>query len=449
MRDLAADTSGFDPVLNAESFGCLFGLDAGVAREFSEFSCRSVAIGPGGEVLMGGVTDAPTNRRRLNARLWVGKSPAPPAELRAAGFGPVGFRGKGTPIQLVADDERRRLTLMDLTGPRTIREFEVPGSLDIPDPTTRILIPVAMTPDGGVVGARIRREDSTPALVLWGGASGRVLHVFPGDVNAVAFAPDGSLVAAAGNDGNIRVWDVESGAVVARVGLTQAPITALAFGRNPRTSHDVDDPLTPRRRWQLAAGDAGATIATWDLGSLVPRQRLRRTNGLNFEVLSLAFSADGTTLASGSRYEIDLTDVAGGEALIRIPTGNYPVALALAPDGRHLVVGSEASVETPRNNSVKVIELEFGRGVRPLHGLANRPERACFSASGQLVFAISQGFEIGVWECETGKNLCILQAPDGLFADNVAVAFSPDERQIAFASNRTARLWEDRDREGL
>ena len=47
-----------------------------------------------------------------------------------------------------------------------------------------------------------------------------------------------------------------------------------------------------------------------------------------FEVLSLAFSVDGTLLASGSRYSFHLTDVAGGEALIQMTTGDYPLALA-------------------------------------------------------------------------------------------------------------------------
>ncbi|MDX2035243.1 MAG: serine/threonine-protein kinase [Isosphaeraceae bacterium] len=441
VRALAAETSGFDPLLNIEAFGCLFGVDAAVACEFKEFTCRSVAVGPGGEVLMGGVTDAPTNRERLNARLWDGRSPQA-VELCGAGLGPVGFRGDGTPIQLVADPERRTLTLMDLKQPRAIHEFEIPGTLEVPDPRGEASMPVAMTPDGSVVGARIRRQDGTPALMLWSGTSGRSLQILPGEFDAVALAPDGSLVAAGDSHGDVRVWDVESGASVAQIALAEARITTLAFGRNPRTSHDHGDPPTPRRRWQLAAGDAGSTIGAWDLGPAAPRQRLRRSNDLAYEVLGLAFSPDGTWLASGSRYAIHLTDVAGGEALIRIPTGDYPVAFALAPDGRRLVVGSVASTPTPDRNSVRVVDLEFGRGVRSLHGFATRPDRAFVSAGGRLVFAISQSFEIGVWDRATGQALGIFQAPDGRFSDNAGVAVSPDERRIAFASHRTACLWD-------
>src|SRR5262249_34476336 len=152
---------------------------------------------------------------------------------------------------------------------------------------------------------------------------------------------------------------------------------------NPRISHDAGDPLKPRRRWQIAAGDAGSMIGAWDLGRAAPRQRLRRTNDLMYEILSLAFSADGTLLASGSRYAIHLTDVVGGEALIRMSTGDYPVALALAPNGRRLVIGSESSANVPGRNSVRVVDLEFGRGVRPLYGLATHPDRAFLSPGGR------------------------------------------------------------------
>jgi WD40 repeat protein len=439
VRALAADTTGFDPTLNVEAFGCLIGVDAKVSAEFKEFSCRSAAIGPHGEVLMGGVTEGPPNRKRLNARLWDGKSPQV-AELGVAGFGPVGFLADGTPIQLVADHERRTLTLMDLKGPRVIHQFEVPGTLDIPDPRVERLMPVAMTPDGSVIAARIRQQDGRTALMLWSGASGRPLQAFPGEVNAVALAPDRSLVAAGGEHGDVRVWDVKSGAPVAQVGLAESRITSLAFGRNPRISHAAGEALPPQRRWQIAAGDAGAMIGVWDLGPVSSRQRLRRTRDLLYEVLSLAFSVDGTLLASGSRYTADLTDVASGEALIKIRTGDFPVAAA--SDGRRLIIGSESAPGSPDWTSVKIVDLEFGRGVRPLYGLAKRPERAYLSRSGRLVFAISQGFEIGVWDRAAGNALCILQAPDGLYPDNAGLAVSADERRIAFASNRTACLWD-------
>jgi WD40 repeat protein len=437
-RALSAETTEFDPILNAEAFGCLFGVDAKVSCEFKEFSCRSAVIGPRGEFLMGGVTDA-TNRKRLNARLWDGKSPQA-AELEVAGFGPVGFRSDGTPIQLVADHERRSLTLMDLKVARVIHEFEIPGTLAVPDPRAEFSMPVAMTPDGSVIAARIRRHDGRPALMLWSGASGRSLNIFPGEVTAAALAADGSLAAAGDQHGDVRVWDVKSGEAVAQIGLAESRITSLAFGRNPRLSRAAGEPLMPQRRWQIVAGDAGATIGVWDLGPCSPRQRLRRTHGLMYEILSLAFSADGTLLASGSRYSVDLTDVASGEALIRVPTGDFPIALA--SDGRRLVVGSETSAGAPDRTSVKIVDLEFGRGVRPLYGLATRPDRAFLSRSGRVVFAISQGFEIGVWDRATGNVVCILQAPDGLYSDNAGLAVSPDDRRIAFASNRTACLWD-------
>ena len=162
---------------------------------------------------MGGVTGAPPNHERLNARLWDGKSPQA-VELGVAGFGPVGFRGDGTPIQLVADHERRTLTLMDLKAHRTIHRFEVPARWTSPTRGTNILMPVAMTPDGSVIG-----EDQAGGRQTGPHALERSVRpaapLFPGEVTAAALAPDGSLVAAGDQHGDIRVWDVASGEAVA------------------------------------------------------------------------------------------------------------------------------------------------------------------------------------------------------------------------------------------
>jgi serine/threonine protein kinase/WD40 repeat protein len=441
VRSLAASKftgHSFDRVLQQEAFGCLFGLDFRVSRVFKDFACRSVAFDEKGRILMGGVTH-PKTRKLISAKVWDGVSPFPPDDLRIADFGPVGFWDGRTPIQLTADVKNNTLTLMDLSTGGVLREFSVPGTLDV-GPADEALRPVGMTRDGRLVGAQIRLPDGTPALATWHGQSGERLHVFAGACCTVTFSPDGALVASGDGHGQIVVRDLATGRSELKLNGGRNRINALAFGRNPHIGHEGTDLLPARRRWQLAAGDAGEEIHVWDLGPDVPYERtIFRSLGF-YQILSLDFSPDGSLLASNTRYRASLLDPAIGQRLLDIEVGWYLHALAFAPDGRRLAVGAEWAPD--ETNRTLVLDLIDGRGIQALRGLSAHPEKVWFSPDDSLVAAVSQGWEIGVWDRRNGALKLILDAPPCAFVDNSALAISPDNRRLAFSSGREARLWD-------
>lgn len=107
-----------------------------------------------------------------------------------------------------------------------------------------------------------------------------------GYINSVAISPDGTLCASGGKDGTIMLWDLniprhlyslEAGGIV----------HALAF--------------CPNRYWLCAA--TASSIKIWDLLKKTIVDELRpefpSTKGLLPESISLAWSADGSTLFSG------------------------------------------------------------------------------------------------------------------------------------------------------
>jgi WD40 repeat protein len=98
-------------------------------------------------------------------------------------------------------------------------------------------------------------------------------------VNAVAFSPDGSMVAAGSDDRSVWIWDVASGDVRLRLEGHGGWVRALAF-----------HPARPL----LATGDSWG-VYMWDIESGVAVDTLTGHEG---EINDLDFSPAGSLLAS-------------------------------------------------------------------------------------------------------------------------------------------------------
>jgi hypothetical protein len=114
--------------------------------------------------------------------------------------------------------------------------------------------------------------------------------------------------------------------------------------------------------------------------------------------------------------------------------------LAFSPDGKRLAVGSDSRISS--TGQVVVWGLDDGRGLRTLRGLTGVVAKAVVSPDGRLVAGLSHDWQVGVWDSETGGLRQVLEVPRGVFADNSALAFSPDGRWFAFAAGRAVTLWD-------
>jgi len=113
---------------------------------------------------------------------------------------------------------------------------------------------------------------------------GRLLweRTLRGNVDAVAFHPSRPLLASAGGDAVIRIWDAETGELHRRLEGHTARIWALKF--HPGGT-------------RLVSGSHDATVRIWDPDSGL--EKLRLTGHENY-IYHLDFSPDGTALATGS-----------------------------------------------------------------------------------------------------------------------------------------------------
>lgn len=269
-------------------------------------------------------------------------------------------------------------------------------------------------------------------MSFWNVDSGRLIQSITTDekATALALASDGTLVACGTASGHVRIWEVESSNPRPSFRVSEFQVTSLAMSRNPRRAFGRAD-------WLIAAGDASGSIAIWD----ATRQRMQSIcRGAHYQVYALAFNPDSTLLASSGRGPVRLWDAATGMALLDLG-GDATAFLAFSGDGRHLAASGEHRSSSPWRHVLQW-EIQNGRGIATLKGLASSATKLTVSGDGRFLAAVGIAWEVAIWDLEQRRLILLLDGPRGITADNCAIAFSPDARQLVMATGREARLWD-------
>jgi WD40 repeat protein len=273
---------------------------------------------------------------------------------------------------------------------------------------------LAFLPDGKTLFAGGDNGWGEGAVHFLDVTTGQEVRRFDGHdtrVEAVAFSPDGRLVATGAADGSgpIRLWESATG----------KPVRAL--GGQTRGARDFVLAFSPVGN-TLAAGGYAGRVTLWDVaaGEAVRGFRPHRHN-----VLCLVFSADGKTLTTSASYDstVCVTGVATGKEVRNFRVMKERIwGVVLSPDA------ALAACDSQDDDMVYLWDVTAGKELRRVSRQASGSISLAFSADGRTL-ATQDGRTVRLWEVATGLERRSLRLP-GLTA---AVAFSPGGRLLAWA----------------
>jgi WD40 repeat protein len=330
---------------------------------------------------------------------------------------------------------------------------------------------VAFSPGGKTLATGTRNG----AVQLWEVATGRLIATpFTGDTGGIyslAFSPDGNTLAIGGFNGTVRLWDVAThhpdGAPIT---THTSDINAMAFSADGKTLATSSSYGTVRL-WDVAThspigapfsghgdgafvalspdgkilatisgdGRGDSTVRLWDVAThTLIGAPLTGHKGL---VRTLAFSADGNTLAIGNGID--------GTVRLWSVTAQHPIgapltsdnggvmSLAFSPDGKTLACGGF-------DGTVRLWDVTTHQLIgAPLTGDTGAVWSAAFSPDGSTLATGNDDGTVRLWDVAAGRPIGGPPTSSSTTGTVDSVAFGPDGKTLATNGlDGTVRLWD-------
>ncbi|MGA9993902.1 MAG: PEGA domain-containing protein [Pyrinomonadaceae bacterium] len=332
-----------------------------------------------------------------------------------------------------------------------------------------------------------------PELVIMPG------HV--GSVNALAFSPDGKMLASGGSDGAINLWDSKNGQGLRafegseeeRLSGDFGGVTALAFTPNGKTlastsvkkiskqgeppawrteftlwdvssgravgkfasagSEVLSIAFSPNGRW-LVSGGTGNVVNLWDTAS---GQLIRSFTGHVDGVSFVMFTPDGTEVLSGSWDKaIDMWYAASG-AQLKVMEGNpalntHPEFIVKMPEIFRTITTFNpatrtlASITTGGEGPISLWDVQTNNKLREFSWEKKRFYAVALNPSGNIVAGGEFG-GIRLWDVSTGADLVTIK--EGQDSDSIALSFDGTVVAQASEGDHSIRLWSTNDESSL
>ena len=309
----------------------------------------------------------------------------------------------------------------------------------------------------------------------WHLPEGVKARIGSGRVNVMRYSPDGNLLAV-GSAIGVWIYDAHTAEPRSLLAAHSTVINSVSFTPDGET---------------LAAACEDGTIRVWDLSTGEQKHTFTRRE-YSFGVDSVSFTADGRTLAATSFYNLDLWDIVTGvrkklsmalenriiefdhlpyimlggsktsfssdrktvanwgwDGIIRVwdittrkqvqtitiqpQPSNGQFMVSLSPDGRLLATAK-------RNEPIRLWDIDTGTETQTIITDTRHIPNLVFSPDGTILASYNVNEPIRLWDVNTGKEQKILQRHKSLVR---SIAFSPDNRTLVSSNyDGSFRMWD-------
>ncbi len=289
---------------------------------------------------------------------------------------------------------------------------------------------LAWSPDGTLIASA--GDDNF--VQVWDSTSGQRKFIYTGhteEVASVAWAPNGELVASGGQDGTVQVWSSANGGRSLTYRGHKDRVNGLSWRKNSQ---------------QIASGSDDKTVQIWNaVGGEVVFNFVGHTNG----VLCVGWQPNNTSVASGS-WDGTLRDwatvahgnhFAAGEQIFSYGGHgkNEVTALAWSPDSRFIAsAGADQTVQFSNSVNGGAVPPPFTGHRSTQH--VNPVLAVSWSPDGSSLASGDTDGNIFVWKAASRQSFFTFRGHKG--AVN-ALSWSPDGKKIASAgADNTVQVWQ-------
>lgn len=292
-----------------------------------------------------------------------------------------------------------------------------------PQKKERAIGALAFSPNGLLLAAGAG-DGSVRLYAAAGGREVRRLSGHQGAVSALAFSPDGRVLASGGEDHRLLLHDARTGRLLRAILPGRVAVSELAF--------------TPDGRRVISSG-ARHNLEVWDVAS---GANVRSLTQHPERILGMALSPDGSLLATSSDHNsLYLWDAAAGRRLFvkKAPgqRGTYILDLAFSGDGGTLIARDQ------NNDLLYVIGVPAGERFERLVIGGNVGKLLPRPKSRQIGLAFANAswdkWSLDLLDPSDGRRVPVFR---GQAEAGQTLAFSPDGKYVAAAGpGGTGLIW--------